>query len=470
MNMTNHNSKEAAIFTAAVEAYRRMSGLRSNRERMKNYAYGRQWNDRVVDPITGESMTEGDMARQATGRDPLTNNLIRQMVKTIIGRFRYMRAKEPIADRNMTHLYSFNSLDEIDSRAMEEFLMSGCIIQRVAAERRRDGSLNHYVDNVSPADFFINTINDPRGWDTELIGMLHDLSLPDVESRFGNNDPKKIAIIRHAFSADCGDSRFFRSPTGRCRVIEVWTLESIRTARILDPESMDYREITVTPAAAEKIRSDEQKRREAGLSPLRVNYSRVNRWHGRFFAPDGTMISHVVSQLSSGEHPFVVKFYPLIDGEVHSFVEDIVDQQRQINRLLVVSDNILSTAAKGVLMYPTRAKPDFISWHDIARRWAVCGSLIPYEPVAGGDMPKQITSSGLDAGVTTLLDTQMKLIRDISGVGSVISGGNSVSGTGADSLAAQVDNATIALNDLFATFADFIARRDKKASDLPGEF
>ncbi|MDE5969993.1 MAG: hypothetical protein K2G74_04095 [Muribaculaceae bacterium] len=467
--MINQNSKETAVFAAAVNAYRRMSGLRANRERMKNYAYGRQWNDRVVDPLTGETMTEGDMARQATGRDPLTNNLIRQMVKTIIGRFRYMRSQEDVTDSNMARLYSFNSLDELDSRAMEEFLMSGCIIQRVAAERRRDGIVRNYVDNVSPADFFINTVNDPRGWDTELIGMLHDLSLPDVESRFGNNDPKKIALIRHAYSADSGDSRFFRSPTGRCRVIEVWTLESSRIVRILDPETAKYSEVTMTKEAADKLRADEQNRRDAGLPSLRVSHTRVNRWHGRFFAPDGTMISHVVSQLSSGDHPFVVKFYPLIDGEVHSFVEDIVDQQRQINRLLAVSDHILSTAAKGVLMYPTRSKPDFITWKDIARRWAVCGSLIPYEPVAGGDTPKQITSSGLDAGVTTLLDTQMKLIRDISGVGSVISGGNGVNSTGADSLATQIDNATIALNDLFATFADFIARRDKKATELPRE-
>lgn len=129
----------------------------------------------------------------------------------------------------------------------------------------------------------------------------------------------------------------------------------------------------------------------------------------------------------------------------------------------------MSTAAKGVLMFPTRAKPDFVSWREIARRWAVCGSIIPYEPTGSGDLPRQVTSSGLDAGVTSLLDTQMKLIRDISGVGSVISGGNGMSGAGADSLAVQVDNATIALNDLFATFADFIERRDAKAADLPAE-
>ncbi|MDE6352111.1 MAG: hypothetical protein K2K88_03070, partial [Muribaculaceae bacterium] len=63
----------------------------------------------------------------------------------------------------------------------------------------------------------------------------------------------------------------------------------------------------------------------------------------------------------------------------------------------------------------------------------------------------------------------MKLIRDISVVCSVISGGNGVNSNGADSLATQIDNATIALNDLFATFADFIARRDKKATELPRE-
>ena len=484
--MFDPNTKEGTVFMAAVNAYRRMGRFRTQRERMKNYAYGRQWNDPVSDPLTEETMSEGELSRRTTGRQPMTNNMIRQMVKTIIGRFRGMRAQENRDDNDpMALLYNQNCLDELDSRAFEEFLMSGCVVQRVALECRRDGVVRKYVDNVSPADFFVNDVTDPRGCDIELAGMVHDMSLADVEMRFGGNDMNRIRKIRRIYgfendieamgrqAADPGlltggdTPRFFRSPTGRCRVIEVWTLESSRVVRIVDPETGRYREMTLTTAVETELAEEMARRHKKGQAPLKTGHTRRHRWHGRFYAPDGSLLSHCLSQLGSGEHPFAVKFYPLIDGEVHSFVEDIVDQQRQINRLLNLADHIMSTAAKGVLMFPTRAKPDFVSWREIARRWAVCGSIIPYEPVGNGDLPRQVTSSGLDAGVTGLLDTQMKLIRDISGVGTVISGGNSVSGAGADSLSVQVDNATMALNDLFATFTDFISRRDAKAADLP---
>lgn len=486
--MFDPNTKEGAVFIAAANAYRRLAGFRTRRARMKDYAYGRQWNDPVTDPVSGEKMTEGEMVMKATGHEPMTNNMIRQMVKTIIGRFRNMRSHEGRQERgDIARIYEFNRLDELDSRAFEEFLMSGCTVQRVVAECRRDGVVGRYVDNVSPADFFINEVSDPRGCDTELVGMLHDMSLADVEMRFGNNNPTEIKKIERVYSTEgemhrqTGDfigggvitgadiSRFFRSPTGRCRVIEVWTLESCRVARVFDPETARYSEVVLTPTAEAELREEETRRNERGRESLRISHTRRTAWHGRFYAPDGTLLGHCGSQLGSGSHPFAFKFYPLIDGEVHSFVEDIVDQQRQINRLLNLADHIMSTAAKGVLMFPTRSKPDFVSWREIARRWAVCGSIIPYEPTGSGDAPRQVTSSGLDAGVTGLLDTQMKLIRDISGVGSVISGGNGLNGAGADSLAVQVDNATIALNDLFATFTDFIERRDAKATELPAE-
>ncbi len=40
-------------------------------------------------------------------------------------------------------------------------------------------------------------------------------------------------------------------------------------------------------------------------------------------------------------------FYPMIDGEIHSFVEDIIDQQHNINWLMTLNDRMLSQAAKG---------------------------------------------------------------------------------------------------------------------------
>ena len=45
------------------------------------------------------------------------------------------------------------------------------------------------------------------------------------------------------------------------------------------------------------------------------------------------------------EHPICCCFTPL-DGEVWGFVEDIIDQQKYINRLIVLQDMIISASAK----------------------------------------------------------------------------------------------------------------------------
>ena len=73
-------------FTAALHAWQQAATLRAHRTRLKNYTYGNQWADPVRDD-TGNWTTEGQMIA-ASGRKPLTNNLIRRMVKTIVGRYR----------------------------------------------------------------------------------------------------------------------------------------------------------------------------------------------------------------------------------------------------------------------------------------------------------------------------------------------------------------------------------------------
>ena len=43
------------------------------------------------------------------------------------------------------------------------------------------------------------------------------------------------------------------------------------------------------------------------------------------------------------------KAYPFIDGEIHSFVADVIDQQRYTNRLITLNDWVIRASAKGVL-------------------------------------------------------------------------------------------------------------------------
>ena len=84
---------EAQQYWLAMERFRR------DRERNKNYYYGRQWEDIVC--VEGEMMTEEDYIRRQ-GNIPLKNNLIRRMVRAVLGVYR-SQSKEPTCtarDRN----------------------------------------------------------------------------------------------------------------------------------------------------------------------------------------------------------------------------------------------------------------------------------------------------------------------------------------------------------------------------------
>lgn len=97
----------------ARNTWLRMEQLRSCRERLKRFTYGRQWDDTVIDP-DGNIFTEAELARRA-GRRPLTNNLLRSLVKSVVGRFRHNVQSERLS-AELAEIHSLNSLSELDAR------------------------------------------------------------------------------------------------------------------------------------------------------------------------------------------------------------------------------------------------------------------------------------------------------------------------------------------------------------------
>lgn len=79
---------EKHVLEAARDAYAAQGDLRRRRMRYKRFTYGDQWGD-IVRDSRGALVREGDLMA-AGGRPPLTNNLIRRLVKTIVGRWRTM--------------------------------------------------------------------------------------------------------------------------------------------------------------------------------------------------------------------------------------------------------------------------------------------------------------------------------------------------------------------------------------------
>lgn len=457
------------ILSLAREAWNAGADLRSRRQRFKAFTYGRQWDDTVVTP-RGEIADEGSLAVRA-GQHPLTNNMIRQLVKCVIGNFRSsLSSADPAASVSVDpETARRNSLRELDCRMLEEFLISGCAVQRVTMENR-PGGCGVWVDNVNPRDFFVNSFCDPRGFDIELCGMLHSMSLREVLMRFSRGDDALRRRIEASYTASA-DSRirsatgaynsspdFFTAPDGRCRVIEVWTLESRAVMRCHDRSTGAYG--VVAASASAEIESENRRREAEGIPPVITRPCTTLRWHCRMLAPDGLVLDEFDSPYRHGLHPFAVKFFPLTDGEVHSFVEDIVDQQKHINRLITLIDHIMSVSAKGVLLFPAGQKLDSMSWADIADRWAKCDSIIPYDPRQSAHFPRQVVSGGENVGAYQLLGMQMNLMQQISGVTEALQGRITTPNASAALFDSQLRSSAIALLDLLDSFNSFRLQRN----------
>lgn len=224
------------ILGRAYSAWNACAGLRSRRARCKRFTYGDQWSDPVADGRNG-TLTEAELIERS-GKHAYTNNLIRQLVKTVVGRYRTNAADAAVYAGDIAAVARANSLAELDARLLEEFLISGCAIQRIVGERRWNGS-GVWIDNVDPRRFFVNAFCDPRGWDIDLCGMLHDMSLPEIINRFAGSSAARAAELRKLFgtadaAADSGltgmesttGSFFCSGATGKYRVVEVWSFDS----------------------------------------------------------------------------------------------------------------------------------------------------------------------------------------------------------------------------------------------------
>lgn len=466
----------------ARRTWERGADFRQRRDRYKRFTYGDQWSDPVAMP-DGSTVTARVMALKH-GKEPMTNNLIRRMVKCVVGRFRMM-----VEDNDSTEagtkgtsgtrevesaVYERNSLDEMDSRALEEFLISGMTVQRVA-EDTRPGRAGLRVVNVNPTRFFVNNFTDPRGDDIEMVGMLHDLSRGAAVMRFAGGSrarAREILELYDRLDDSCGE-RLLGMPgamggdfnhsdeNGRCRVLEVWTLESRESIKWHDPLNgkcgMEH------GGNVGWIDSENRRRSAKGLRTIDNVLTHATTWHCRWLAADGTVLDEYDTPYAHGSHPFVVKLYPLTDGEVHSLVEDVIDQQIYINRLITLMEKVMSSSAKGVLLFPKGQKSSDISWEKIGAIWASPDGVIPYEGFDGMPEPKQLITNGGDYGARDLLTLQLKMIEDVSGVSNALLGRSSGGGNvGYERYESEVRNATVAINDLLLTFMNFRRERDRK--------
>lgn len=494
------NSRAFDVLWEAQTYWMAMETFRTDRERNKNYTYGKQWDDVIC--VEGKMMKEEDYIK-SQGNIPLKNNLIRRMVQAVLGVYR-SQAKEPTCtarDRDEQKYgetmstvlqcnMQLNRMTEINARCMEEFLISGFVVQR-KWYGWRDNKLDCWTDYVQPNNFFIdNNMRDFRGWDVSCLGEVHDISFEELCGRFAHQpaDYSRLAEIykyardRNVLGSAYDDFGYplqgyydFLVPrdTTRCRVIEVWRKESKPRYRCHDVNNGDVFKIDVEDF--EEFVGSENRHRLQMAAEMGMDESEVplikhewfmdSYWYYYYLTPFGDILDEGETPYEHKSHPYVFKAYPFIDGEIHSFVSNVIDQQRYTNRLITMYDWIMRASAKGVLLFPEECLPDGMSMDDIADEWArFNGVIVMKSPKDGRTIPQQIANNCTQIGISELLNMQLKFFEDISGVNGALQGKPGYSGMSASLYNQQAQNATTSLLDLLDSFSSFI--RDGAYKDV----
>lgn len=431
-----------AALEAAMQCWNAGAEFRKDRSRNKDYTFGKQWNDVIT--VDGFTMTEEEYIIKE-GNIPLKNNLIRRLVRNVAGVFRNRLAErmEQWLPDDLSRAAA-NGMPEVYGRTMEEFLISGMAVHR-KWRGRRDGIEGVWTDMVSPEAFFFDRMaRDPRGGDISLLGQIHELRLPAFCAAFARNERDYLRYHR-AFQG------------GMVKVAELWKKET-RPYRLCHDR-----------ANARVIKMDEQtwlRHPEFRRMPSKWTLEEV--WRFYFVTSDGELLRTGDSPLPGGGHPYVFKAYPFLDGEIHSFVADIIDQQRYTNRLITLYDWLMRASAKGVLLFPDEAISEDMDLDYVADQWSRFNGMIVYRHNPGQPLPQQVSNNAANVGIGDLLSIQLKMMEDISGVNGALQGKIDSQGMSGNLYSQQTENSLTSLRDILDTFDSFISDSLAKERLLAG--
>lgn len=483
-------------------AWENLSRFREDRDRSLRYVYGDQWSDTIT--YKGRVITEKNYI-QSNGNIPLVNNVMRGLVNSVTGIYAkqdtepvcFARNREDQTVGNMmtTALqcnWQVNKMPILLLNIFEEFLASGAAIARETYEFR-DDILDEFTDAVNPYYMAWEGGSDPRHTDVRMIGQMHDLDYNEMVATFVNEktgismqelrdmyfgvDGRRISEFNepalHQINEknDLNNVSFYQSSDPyEYRVFEIWTKEVKPRIRCWDTNKGEYYKIE--QSQKKEIEAENKRRLETGARfgmaiediPLIEMTDFVDvYWYFSFLTPSGHVLYEGETPYEHKSHPYTIKLYPFVNGEVHSFTSTFIDQQRYINRLITLNDFILRTSAKGVTLVPEDCIPDDMSPEEFAEKWTSVDGLIIYKPKTGSNLkPEIFHNNSTNIGINEMLQLQLGLIDRISNVTGALQGKQAASGTSAARYGMEAQNATTSLAAILKMFTSFTEDLAKK--------
>lgn len=499
--------KDIKLLERCRNAWNRFEPARKTRERTMKYTFGDQWSDIIE--YKGGRVTERRYIQQK-GNIPLQNNIMISIFNTVAGLYEKQGVEPTCFARTpdsqwlsdmMSVALQANLQDTQDSEIrkalFKDYICGGIAVARESYEER-DTIWDSWSDYVNPYYVGFEMGSDPRHQDINLICELHDVSHEDLYFKFAREDYGLTRRILddvyeiddkrdYDIEADQNDvydleNVSFDTPANKncCRVIECWYKRTKPRYQCTDPiaQTADDARFRVEVEDIENVRQENIKRKkvydEASVpiedrAYITAEYIEDVFWYYTFMTPDGTILCEGECPYDYKTHPYTVKFYPFVNGEIHPFLGTVIDQQRYINRLVVMHDMAARSAAKGITIIPKGCIPDDMSPQDFADQFTEYEGLVIYETnrINPSVRPEVITSNAVQIGTYELLQLQLQLTKDITNVSGALQGKTPSAGTSAARYQMEMQNSSVSLFSLLNDMTNLSEQiAEKKVSNI----
>ncbi|MDR3142113.1 MAG: hypothetical protein LBU37_10360 [Tannerellaceae bacterium] len=506
------------VLQEACNAWTSLENVRRKTRRSVMYAYEDQWGDVIRNPdfdrgacdqdTGGRYITEAKYIMNQ-GKVPLKNNVIRPIVKNIDGQFRQNQTRPVCVVRDpkeakvgemmsiaLEYAYQMNEIHELDAASLNTLMMSGMCMQRVEyGFNPARQALDAWAYNSNPFRMFFNAnVEDVRAWDVNIIGEMFDITYKDVAASFAQSreDAQSIRSVYgermegmyqeyNGMGGEQNKNMDFYVPArdDLCRVILVWKKESREAYFCHDTLNGEwwYGPLSDKPRIEEINRQRTEEALANGVETedillIEYQWEIEQYWYYRYLSPNGYVLKEGRSPYWHKQHNYILNLYPLVHGKVFNFVEDFIDQQRAINRTVTTIDFVRGASAKGLLIVDEDAiegmSREQIVDEYIRYNGVIFATLKPGKNI--DNVIKQYHGQAVQAGDYELLNLQIQLINDISGVNSAMQGKAPASGTPASLYAQQVQNSSLNIKGLLESFRNFRIKRDNKLMQTIQQF
>ncbi len=508
---TNEFKRMPGLLMSTYNAWYALSNWRKEIRRNEEFVFGDQHSDRVYDYRSGRTMTERQLFVEQ-GLQPSQYNIIRNVIRTIAGVWSSNKTlpvcvaqkeeNQPESDvltATLHALYRKNELWKFDYSQLVQLMLSG-LMTSDGSYATRNGDIDIVNDFVDPFTWFCdNSMKDPRYYDCTLVGYFTDMPIDSIVGAFAMGSKERAQKIRSMY-AGTSEERILE-------MVETWTDQRIekdfftpstesyglgRVIKVIRKESKEgfwihdrmkgtrYHDDTIKEAELKQENAKRIAEQSAmGVLPenmllLEYNWGNDDFWKYYFLTPYGEMLHEMRNPFWHGNASIIFELHEFFVGKIYPFVKDLIDTQKQINKLSAISELLTKFSAKSLMFMPVEAiaADDGYGMDYLQKEITSFDGIIPYHETNTPSGGKPTYENTVAQAFTPLnvVNMYLKLSENVSGVYGALQGSAPTSGTPAQMYAQQSQNSATSLNGIFEAMNSYRTRRDKMNVQMMQQF